>query len=82
MVRRRIIIIQPSVDMNMLQLRILGQPVRHKHVVQLLVVRIVDVRIPLCRRDLNDIVQLTKPRLLHKRFQRRNEGEIIEVARS
>lgn len=81
MVTHLVAITSPGVDMHMLKLDLLARDARrHVHVVELLRVHVEQVRVPLLGRQLGHLVQVQQARLGHERLERRDEGELVEVA--
>ncbi len=82
MVRDLVIVVDPSIDMNMLQLDpLLGYALAHKHVVELFHVASERVRIPLRRLDIGRHVAIHHARDCQKRDDRLHDGELVTVAR-
>lgn len=80
MIRHNIILSRPRVDMNVLVSSTLLDPRADVHMIQCLSVHVKSVRVPLLRRDADNLVQLGQARDLRKDRERLHEGELVEVA--
>lgn len=65
--------------MEVFELRPLGQLLANKRMIQLLGVRVVEIRIPLGGRDLRDLVEVPEPRDPGERLHGRGERELVVV---
>lgn len=81
MIRHNIILSRPCVDMDVLVSSTLLDTRADIHMIQSLSVHVKSVRVPLLRRDADNLIQLGQPRDLRKGRERLHKSEFVEVAR-
>ena len=72
---------RPRVDVHVLKLGLARERAADVHVIELLRVHVEDVAVPLRRVDAAQNVEILQARARRKGFERRDEGELVEVAR-
>lgn len=79
MIRHNIILSRPRVDMDVLIPSTLLDPRANIHMIQGLSVHVKSVRVPLLRRDADNLIQLGQARDLRKCRERLYECKLVEV---
>lgn len=80
MIRNDIILSRPRVNVDVLISGTLLNPGANIHMIQGLSVHVKSVRVPLLRRNANNLVQLRQARDLRKGRERLHKSELVEVA--
>lgn len=70
----------PHIHMHVLKLRTFGQRRADIHVIELLAIHVEEIGIALRLLDAGHLVKIAQTRLGEKGFERRDEGELIEIA--